>query len=61
MTTLDKRRAARKAAMPDVKKLVKKHGRAAISGCMLLLAAQAKAAKKIVALRREADELARRL
>lgn len=61
MNTLDKRRAARKAAMPDVKALVRKHGRAAVNGCLLQIRAHDKAVLKIERLRKEAAALARKL
>lgn len=61
LTLLDRRRAARKAAMPEVKKLVKKYSRAAVYGCLMQIRAHDKAVQKIERLRKEAAALARKL
>jgi hypothetical protein len=61
MTPAEKRRAARKAAMPEVKKLVRRYGRANIARCVMDLQAQEKTAKQIASLRKEAARLARSL
>lgn len=57
----DQQKAKRDAAMPEVKRLVKKYGRTAVSGCLNRLAEYDKAQKKIAALRKEAAELEKRL
>lgn len=54
---LEKRRALRKAAMPETKKLVKRYGRATIAHCLGQLKEHDKTLKKIAELRREAARL----
>ena len=58
-TPLEKRRALRAAAMPEVKRLVKKFGRATIANCIAQIKAREKTVQKIAALRREAARLAK--
>ena len=58
-TPLEKRRALRAAAMPEVKRLVKKFGRATIANCIAQLQVREKTVQKIAALRREAARLAK--
>jgi len=61
MNTLEKRRAARKAAMPEVMKLVRRYGRTTISGCLAKLKDQDKIRLRIARLKREAVELEKRI
>lgn len=49
----ERRRALRVAAMPEVKRLVKKFGRATISSCIGKIRDGEKAAAKLAALKRE--------
>jgi hypothetical protein len=61
-TTLRQQRAnARKAAMPEVKRLVKKYGRATISNCVNQLRNIEREQKKIAALKRQIAEMSRRV
>lgn len=57
----DQQKAKRDAAMPEVKKLVKKYGRTAVSSCLSRLAEYDKATRKIAELRKQAAELEKRL
>lgn len=57
MTPLEKRRAARKVAMPEVKKLVRRFGRATVAHCLAQLKEHENTITKIEALRREAARL----
>lgn len=60
-TKMEKARAARSAAMPEVKRLVKKHGRPAIAWCIGNLRNHDLLQKKIALLRREAADLEKTL
>lgn len=60
-TKMEKARSARQAAMPEVKRLVKKHGRAAISWCLGNLRNHDSVLKKIAQLRQEATQLEKKL
>lgn len=59
--TVQQRQSARKAAMPEVKKLVKRFGRATISSCLSQLRELDKQAQRLAALRKEVRELARKV
>lgn len=61
MNKVELRRAAAQAAMPDVKKLVKKFGRTAVSSCMTRIVAAEKASKKLLAMKREVAEFESKL
>ena len=58
---IEKRRALRKAAMPEVKKLVKRYGRATVANCLSQLKEHDRTLKKITELRREAARLERQV
>lgn len=58
---IEKRRATAAAAMPEVKKLVRRFGRAAVGNCLAKIAAFEREAKKLNALRSEVSALERRL
>lgn len=60
LSSKDKRRAAA-AAMPDVKKLVRRYGRCAVNNCLMKIIAAEKAARKVDAMRKELAELESRL
>lgn len=60
-TRLEKRRAMWKAAMPEVKKLVKRFDRGAITHCLKMMADKDAVNRKIAALRNEAAALERKL
>ena len=60
-TKMQKARAARSAAMPEVKRLVKKHGRAAVAWCVGNLRKHDQVLKKVALLRREAADLEKNL
>lgn len=49
------------AAMPEVKKLVKRFGRPAVGNCLAKIAAWEREAKKLSKLRSEVTQLERRL
>lgn len=53
VTTRDKIRARQAAAMPDVKKIVKKHGRRAVGACLKKIADYDKECAKLEALKKE--------
>lgn len=53
MNQVERRRAAAAAAMPDVKRIVKKYGRAAVGNCMGKIAASERASKKLAAMKKE--------
>lgn len=55
--TLAQRIAKRTAAMPEVKKLVRRYGRATITNCLGKLAQEAKVQKEIKALQAKVREL----
>lgn len=61
MTRLEKRRALWKAAMPEVKKLVRKYDRGAIAHCLKFMADQAAIARRVAALKKEAAALQKKL
>jgi hypothetical protein len=58
---LQRRREIAAAAMPEVKKLVKKFGRPAVGNCVAKIAAWEKENKKLVKMRNEVAALERRL
>jgi hypothetical protein len=61
MTLPERRRAAAVAAMPEVRKLVKRYGRTAIGNCLAKIHAWEREAKRLNALRNEVKSLERRL
>jgi hypothetical protein len=61
MNQLERRRAASTAAMPEVKKLVKRFGRAAVGNCLGKIAEWEREQKKLSKLRSEVAQLERRL
>jgi hypothetical protein len=61
MTPLEKRKADRAAAKPEVLRLVKKYGRATVANILSGMREKEKAAKKIAALKREMAELEKRI
>lgn len=61
MNKAELRRVASQAAMPDVKKLVKKFGRTAVSSCMTKIVAAEKASRKLAAMKREVAEFESKL
>ncbi len=60
MTPMEKRKADRAAAKPEVMRLVKKYGRATVANILSGEREKEKAAKKIAALKREMAELEKR-
>lgn len=58
---VERRRAAAKAAMPEVKKLVRRFGRAAVGNCLAKIRTFDKEAKRLAALRQQVRELAQKL
>lgn len=56
MTTREKQHAAALAAMPEVKALVAKHGRAAITNCLNKIRLRDKELNKLADLKRELAE-----
>ena len=60
-TRVERRRALAAAAMPEVKKLVKKYDRAAVTNCLAKIAAWEREAKKLSRLRNEVAQLQKRL
>lgn len=61
MTRLEKRRAMWKAAMPEVKRLVRKFDRGAIAHCLKVMADQEAVARRITDLKKEAAALQKKL
>jgi hypothetical protein len=61
MTTRDRQRAKAASAMPEVKRLVKRFGRAAVGNCLGKIAAWEREAKKLSKMRSEVAQLERRL
>lgn len=61
MTNLEKRRSAADKAMPEVKKIVRRHGRTAVQNCINRLHSFEKKAKELERVRREAKRLEREL
>lgn len=61
MNQVERRRAAATAAMPEVKRLVKKFGRAAVGNCMGKIAASERATKKLQAMKKEVAAFEARL
>lgn len=61
MTMPERRRAAATAAMPEVKRLVKRFGRQAVSNCLSKIHAWEREAKKLSKMRSEVAQLERRL
>lgn len=49
----ERRRAAASAAMPEVKRIVKKFGRVAVSNCIGKIIASERAAAKVAAMKKE--------
>jgi hypothetical protein len=60
MTLLEQRRAKRKAAQPEVERLVKRYGIRTIGGCLAKIRERGKVQKKVAALKRELSELERK-
>jgi hypothetical protein len=60
-TKMEKAKAAREKAMPEVKRLVKRYGRAAVGNCLAKLRDRDKAAKKVAELKRELSRLEKNL
>lgn len=60
-TKMEKAKATREAAMPEVKRLVKKFGRASVGYCLTKLRDRDKAAKKVADLKRELQRLEKNL
>ena len=60
-TRVERRRALAAAAMPEVKKLVRRFDRAAVTNCLAKIAAWEREAKKLSRLRSEVAQLQRRL
>ena len=61
VTRLERRRAMWKAAMPEVRRLVRKFDRAAIGHCLKTMADQEAVARRIAALKKEAAALQKKL
>lgn len=61
MNTQEKRRSQAKAAMPEVKKLVKKYGRTAVNNCLLKIRDFEKSEAKLQALKKEVASLERKI
>lgn len=61
LSARDRQRLAASNAMPDVKKLVRRHGRAAVSNCLTKIYAAERAARKVAVMRKELVELEKRL
>lgn len=57
MTKLERRRELQQAAMPEVKKLVRRYGRTVITVCLSKLKEHEKACQKLAALKREVAAL----
>ena len=60
-TLIDRRRSAAAAAMPEVKRIIKKYGRAAVGNCLAKIRDVEKQAVKIAAMKREIAVLRRKL
>jgi hypothetical protein len=58
---VERRRAAASAAMPEVKRIVKKFGRVAVSNCMGKIVASERATKKVAVMKRELAALESKL
>lgn len=54
-------KARRDAAMPEVKRLVKKFGRSVVSGCLARIRDYEKSQKRLADLKREMAQLEKRL
>lgn len=61
MNQVERRRAAAAMAMPDVKRMVKKYGRAAVGNCMGKIAASERATKKLVEMKKKVAEFEAKL
>lgn len=61
LTAREKRQALWTAAMPEVKKLVRKFDRAAIAHCLANLMARDRTASKVAEMKRELASLQRKL
>jgi hypothetical protein len=60
-TIPERRRAAAAAALPEVKRLVKRFGRMAVANCLAKIRAFEKEAARLGALRKEVAALERRI
>jgi hypothetical protein len=60
-TKRDKQREAARAAMPDVQKLVRKYGRAAVANCLHKIQLRDREMKKLDTLKKQVGELERGL
>lgn len=60
-TIPEKRRAAAAAALPEVKRLVKRFGRMAVASCLARIKAFEKEAARLAALRKEVAALEKRI
>lgn len=60
-TLIERRRTAAARAMPEVKRLIKKHGRAAVGNCLAKIRDVEKQATKIATMQREIAVLRRKL
>ena len=61
MTQLEKRQVAREAAMPEVKKLVKKHGRQAVQSCLNSLKDYERTLKQLESAKKEVAMLEKKI
>lgn len=61
MTRVERRRAVAAAAMPEVKKIVRRFGRAAVGNCLAKIQAWERENKKLSVLRNEVKAMERRL
>jgi hypothetical protein len=61
MTRLEQRRSMRKAAMPEVKKLVSRFSLGTVAGCLANLRERERTIKKIKQLRNQPAALARKV
>ncbi len=61
ITRVERRRSMAAAAMPEVKKLVRRFDRASVGNCLAKIAAWEREAKKLSRLRSEVAQLQRRL
>jgi len=57
LTNLEKRQAIRNAAMPQVKKLVRKYDRAAIQACLNQLRDYEQKTKRLAEVKKEVEKL----
>jgi len=59
--TRSRQRARNAAAMPDVRRLVKKHGRLAVGNCLAKIKARDKQAERLAELKRDVAAMERSL